>query len=518
MRFEGSYSISNSAFSTKEAYGKTYTFEVVYGDTIVDSFPIKFSGKGSKTSSKVRLYANNGTENYKDIVVKDNTSSDFTKNGINNNKNFYNNGYYIVSWNTKADGTGDSYNFGDKVLVYKDMTLYAQWSTEKITFKVQYKQSSSGSYGINGTMSDQIYKYDEKIILPINNYVYDGYVFKSWFVNQGNNFGSRYYEQEITSLPAINYASYPVFNNTIIKFYAEWLKEDNYYTISFEANGGTGEMKPINAEKYAYKDTLASNMLKKNTFTNDGYKFVSWNTNADGTGTTYSDKALVKSDTNITLYAQWEKVEEKITITYCYDENCSTNDVVEYFKGSEISIGKPTKEVAGYEFISWNTKAGGTGTKYNINDKIILEQSLVLYAQYKSKFNYQIKNYSENSNVISKIGPNTSKENYLNNIVVSVGYSVTVDSSNNLIYTGSKTKIYNSGNLIKEFTNVVTGDINGDAVINSADLLKIRQHLIGVKPLNGIYFTASDINYDNTVNSADLLRIRQHLIGTKTIG
>lgn len=518
VRFEGSYSISNSAFSTKEAYGKTYTFEVVYGDTIVDSFPIKFSGKGSKTSSTVRLYANNGTENYKDIVVKDNTSSDFTNNGINNNKDFYNDGYYIVSWNTKADGTGTSYKFGDKVLVYKDMTLYAQWSTEKITFKVQFKQSSSGSYGINGTMSDQIYKYDEKIILPINNYVYDGYVFKSWLVNQGNNFGSRYYEQEITSLPAINYASYPVFNNTIIKFYAEWLKEDNYYTISFEANGGTGKMKPINAEKYAYKDTLASNLLKKNTFINDGYKFVSWNTNADGTGTTYSDSALVKSDTDITLYAQWEKVEEKITITYCYDENCSTNDVVEYFKGSEIIIGKPTKEVAGYEFIFWNTKAGGTGTKYNINDKIILDQSLVLYAQYKSKFNYQIKNYFENSNVISKIGPNTSKENYLNNIVVSPGYIVSVDSTNNLIFTGSKTRIYDSGNLIKEFTNVVTGDITGDGIINSADLLKIRQHLIGVKSLNGIYFTASDINYDNTVNSADLLRIRQHLIGTKTIG
>ena len=87
-----------------------------------------------------------------------------------------------------------------------------------------------------------------------------------------------------------------------------------------------------------------------------------------------------------------------------------------------------------------------------------------------------------------------------------------------MIFTGGKTRIYNSNNLIKEFINIVTGDINGDGIINSADLLKIRQHLIGAKPLNGIYFTASDINYDNTVNSADLLRIRQHLIGTKLIG
>ena len=54
-------------------------------------------------------------------------------------------------------------------------------------------------------------------------------------------------------------------------------------------------------------------------------------------------------------------------------------------------------------------------------------------------------------------------------------------------------------------------------MINSADLLKIRQHLLGTNILSGAYFLSSDINYDYTINSADLLRVRQHLLGTKPI-
>ena len=71
--------------------------------------------------------------------------------------------------------------------------------------------------------------------------------------------------------------------------------------------------------------------------------------------------------------------------------------------------------------------------------------------------------------------------------------------------------------IYKEYTNVIIGDINGDGVINSADLLKIRQHLLGINKLNGPYFLSSDINYDNTINSADLLKIRQHLLNVKRI-
>ena len=71
--------------------------------------------------------------------------------------------------------------------------------------------------------------------------------------------------------------------------------------------------------------------------------------------------------------------------------------------------------------------------------------------------------------------------------------------------------------VIKEYTNIVIGDTNGDGKTDSADLLRIRHHLLGINPLQGVYFTASDLNYDNKIDSADLLLVRHHLLGIRTI-
>lgn len=68
-----------------------------------------------------------------------------------------------------------------------------------------------------------------------------------------------------------------------------------------------------------------------------------------------------------------------------------------------------------------------------------------------------------------------------------------------------------------QYTVVVYGDITGDGVINSADLLRLRKHLLGTEPLSGAYADSSNIAVDNQINSADLLRLRQYLLGTANI-
>ena len=67
------------------------------------------------------------------------------------------------------------------------------------------------------------------------------------------------------------------------------------------------------------------------------------------------------------------------------------------------------------------------------------------------------------------------------------------------------------------YTVVKKGDANADAKIDSADLLMLQKHLLGVSTLEGTKFTASDANNDNKIDSADLLAIQKYLLGVSDI-
>ena len=74
-----------------------------------------------------------------------------------------------------------------------------------------------------------------------------------------------------------------------------------FYTITFNANGGEGSMEPQRFEVGV--DTA----LNTNAFTRDNYKFIGWNTAADGNGATYADQgAILELTGDMTLYAQWQ--------------------------------------------------------------------------------------------------------------------------------------------------------------------------------------------------------------------
>lgn len=90
-------------------------------------------------------------------------------------------------------------------------------------------------------------------------------------------------------------------------------------------------------------------------------------------------------------------------------------------------------------------------------------------------------------------------------------------NGNDTIGTGYTIEISN-GNGRMTYTYVMYGDLNGDGEINSADLLKMRQYLLGQVSLNGAFKISAYLNGDEEINSADLLRIRQHLLGTSPIG
>lgn len=81
-----------------------------------------------------------------------------------------------------------------------------------------------------------------------------------------------------------------------------WYAQAKKYTVTLDANNGTGTMNAISIVNGS------SSTLPASTFKRASYKFTGWNTQADGKGTTYADKATITPTSDLTLYAQWQFV------------------------------------------------------------------------------------------------------------------------------------------------------------------------------------------------------------------
>ena len=95
-----------------------------------------------------------------------------------------------------------------------------------------------------------------------------------------------------------------------VTFWAQWA--DITYTVTYNANGGTGTMTDSNSP-YASGATVA---VLANAFSRSGYEFVKYNTAANGSGQDYYPSGTFAISANTTLYAQWSVIKYP-----CTDEN-----------------------------------------------------------------------------------------------------------------------------------------------------------------------------------------------------
>ena len=86
---------------------------------------------------------------------------------------------------------------------------------------------------------------------------------------------------------------------------------DNAVAVHFDGNGSNG--KTANAPVFASAGTKISIPACK--YTKKGYLFTGWNTEKDGSGTTYKAGARI-SDAISILYAQWQKATAKVTLEF----------------------------------------------------------------------------------------------------------------------------------------------------------------------------------------------------------
>jgi len=88
----------------------------------------------------------------------------------------------------------------------------------------------------------------------------------------------------------------------------------------------------------------------------------------------------------------------------------------------------------------------------------------------------------------------------INDKVISVSESVK---------TGSKIVVRE-----KEYYISLLGDINGDGLINTGDVLKLHRYVLGkIESLEKYYLASSYINQDDLINTGDVLKLHRYVLG-----
>lgn len=317
-------------------------------------------------SYQVTLNKNNGTSETKSYCMRKLNArlplNTFESGNILDSFDHYVAGRYdfFKNWNTKTDGSGTVYE--DRASISSDLTLYAQWKAVdryydiyKVCYAGYDRTNFGGLFDNKGGQLDfaHIDPYSSKNIVEFNTLDYvrpSGIVFitsehgsPAKVVLEAKKHSSdpwiKILETDEIMFPKENnkgvllqlennpeeYCFYQVTIDKDTYFNEVFLVVDNLSTdvrqprITLDPNGG--HLATGNTATYQDADNQRTATLIDNPYEREGFVFAGWNTKADGSGTTYEDKAAYPVDGDSTLYAQWTP--QTYTITFV-DEDGST--------------------------------------------------------------------------------------------------------------------------------------------------------------------------------------------------
>lgn len=300
---------------------------------------------------KINYYYNDGTSNKVTKTVKYDANIPLT--GLFTPKT----GYHVASWNTKADGSGNSYlvtNTYKNLSSKQDAVINLYAITAKNTYTIKYNLN-----GATGTIPDQTVTYGNSIVIKDNTFVKTGYTFKGWNTKAdgtGTSYTANQSVKDLTTTDGTIVTLYAIYNPITyrIKFYYQFNNLTSVSSATYDKNFVIPES--------AYYQNL---------------EFKGWNTKFDGSGTWYRTGQSVKnlatsSNAVVELYAIWGNTPLFNIKNYLYTPKESTIEKVAVNTKYSSYITNFTI-ASGYKMSSYrgNTLLGasdliGTGTKTKI--------------------------------------------------------------------------------------------------------------------------------------------------------
>ena len=231
--------------------------------------------------------------------------------------------------------------------------IFAIWEQLKTTV-------TFNANGGEGEMEPVVINAGEPTELPASAFTKDNSVFAGWGTDPEG--------------PVVYDGTEPITLNgdaEELQLYAIW-EAVQKHTVTFNANGGDGEMEPQDVE------VGVATELNPNEFTRSGFKFKGWATSADG-DVVYADKAEVTlTDSDLELFAVWNQ----LTIAVIYSPNGGQGLMTPHkmTPGETINLDEVLYTCKGKTFAGWSTTADGEVEYANEAEFTIGEKSVVLYA------------------------------------------------------------------------------------------------------------------------------------------
>ena len=289
----------------------------------------------------VAFNANGGTGSMASMAMTYDVAANLTSNA------FTRVGYAFAGWATSPDGAV-AYADGASVRNLASaqgatVNLYAKWTAN--TYRV-----TLGKNGGSGGDNYVTVTYDRPMPTPRTAPTRTGYAFGGYFDTTGPN-GKQYYDADMNSVRSWD-------KTAATTLWAKWTA--HVYTITFDANGGSGSMSDI------FITYGVSTNLTPNAFTKEGYSFEGWATSPNGS-IAYLDGASVKNlssadGANVTLYAKWTVKTYKVTLGK--NGGSGGDDFVMAIYGQPMPTSRPAPTRTGYAFGGYFDTTGPNGKQY----------------------------------------------------------------------------------------------------------------------------------------------------------
>jgi uncharacterized repeat protein (TIGR02543 family) len=292
---------------------------------------------------------------------------------LGNTGNLTQSGFSFTGWNTAANGSGTSYVGSNSFNIgAANVTLYAQWSALP-TYTVTYNGNGSTGGAVPVDSTHYLQGRTVTVLGNTGNLVQTGYTFSGWNT-AANGSGTSYVGGNTFTMGASN-----------VTLYAQWMLVPTY-TVTYNGNGNTGGAAPTDSNHYTQGQTVT--VLGVGSLTRSAYSFAGWNTQANGSGASYSaGNTFPMGTANVPLYAQWTLTP---TYTVTYNGNGNTSGTVptdsnHYTQGQTVTVLGNSGSLAktGYSFANWNTLSDGTGTTYAQGNTFSMgSANVTLYAKW----------------------------------------------------------------------------------------------------------------------------------------